>query len=631
MMRLAHAFLWLLLTVFSIGAHANSEYDLILERSLFVERAPGALTIEQALTQNYQPFSTVMNRDLVPTVRWLRLLIAAPKEGTEKVILRVGPHYINEIELFEKVDGTWTSRLAGDRYPADQNACADNLYCFSVTTRAGVDNYFYIRINSINGFFLNTRAMLPEDLSKLIVEQQRIFGLESGVILAIAIWALLVYIRTRHRLVGVFFVSEIMTLMFNLSSSGLLAGLFFINHVWMDNLTFNTLYVFRLMTSLLLTNELLRHYGPPKWYGYYVKIVMSILFIELFALKLDYLTIAALNFNFLLVTTMPLLLLIVLPWCRLMPVSQRRLLGVGGLILGGLLWVDILPVLGWIRPDVVAAPGNWGGLVVAIALSIMVGSDITHRRVIYDREMQELQFLRARNLVESEQIKERSMLIDMLTHELKNPLATMRMAAGSLRRSLRKLTNEQSADSTDRIDSMVQAINNMNTVIERCVQVDQLDQKGFSPKFEDFDVNELVEVIFSSQPEAHRIDLLTQSSPLIFRTDPNLFAIVLTNLLDNAMKYSASGSRIVCELVRHETAGEFSSRLTVRVSNMIEERGAPDPGSLFNRYYRGPYAHEKSGTGLGLYLVKSLCKILGGSIRFEQRDGQVHFTVELKQ
>jgi signal transduction histidine kinase len=630
-MRMARALLWLLLSVYGLIAHASSEQDLILERAVLIEPAPGKLTIEQAISGKYQPFGTVLNRGFSPTVRWVRLLVAAPATDTEQVVLRVGPHYVGEIQLFDQQKGVWTSRFAGDQYPASQNACADNLYCFAITTKAGVDNYFYLRVDTINGLFLTTRVMSPDALSKLIVEQQRIFGVESGVIFAICIWALFVYVRSRHRLVGIFFISQSVTLLFNLSSSGLLASLFFEQHVWLDNLSFNTLYVFRLLVSLYLTYELLRNYGPPKWYNYYVKIAAAILLLELLSIKLGHITPLALNFNFLLITFLPLLLLLALPWCRLMPATHRRLIALGAMLMCGLLWVDILPILGWVRPDLVAAPGNWGGLIVAIILSLIVGSDISHRRVIYDREMQELQFFRARNLVETEQIKERSMLIDMLTHELKNPLATMRMAAGSLRRSLRMLTSEQSADSADRIDSMVQAINNMNTVIERCVQVDQLDQKGFSPKFEDFDVKETVESLLASQPESLRIDFRAPSSPLIFRTDANLFAIVLTNLLDNATKYSEPDTRIVVELSFCDSKQDQPSRLIVRVSNTVQERGAPDPESVFSRYYRGPYAHEKSGTGLGLYLVRSLCKILGGSIRFEHQDGHVHFTVELKQ
>jgi signal transduction histidine kinase len=628
--RWARALLWLLFTVLSIGAHAKSEDDLIIARGLYVEPAPAALTIEQALTQEYKPFSTVLNREFFPTVRWLRLLVAAPQQGSEQVVLRIGPHYIGHIELFEHQQGTWTSRSAGDRFPVSQNACTDNTYCFPVTIHAGVDNYFYLRIDTINGFILTTRAMTPEDLSSLIVEQQRFFGIEFGVVLMICLWALFIYIRTRHRLAGIFFISEVVTLLFSLSSSGLLAKFYFEDHVWMDNLSFNTLYVLRLIASLLLIQKFLRHYGAPRWFSFFAKGAFGILILELFALKLGPVTLAALNFNFLLVTLMPLVLLLALPGCHQMPLTHKRLIALGALILGGLLWIDILPILGWVKPDIVTVPGNWGGVIVAIALSLMVNSDLTHRRIIYDREVQELQYLRAKNLLESEQIKERSMLIDMLTHELKNPLATMRMAAGSLRRSLGVLSTEQSTDSADRIDSMVQAINNMNTVIERCVQVDQLDQKGFSPKLENVDIYQVVDDVLTSQAEAQRLEFRPQSATLIFRTDPNLFAIILTNLLDNAIKYSEPDSLITLEIELNEALGVYPAMLKIRVSNTVSQYGVPDSVSLFSRYYRGPLAHEKSGTGLGLYLVKSLCKILRGSIRFEHNNGLVHFTVELK-
>lgn len=624
-------FLMLLLTAFSMSVQANLNQDLIIERSLYIEPAPGSLTIQQAVTQDFQPFGFVLNRGLTPTVRWLRVLVQAPAHGSEQVILRVGPHYLRDIQLFEEKDSIWSSRTAGDHFPVRQNACADSFYCFPITVHSDVKNYFYLRIDTINGFFLSTRAMQPDALSSLMVMQQRNLGLESGVILAIAIWALIYFLRTRLSIVGVFFISQIVTLLFTLSGAGVLAELFFEKHIWLDNLTFNTLYIFRLMTSLWLTSEFLKQFEPPRWYGYYIKVVTAMLCLELLALKLDSPTILALNFNFLIATLLPLVLVAALPWCKTMPTFHRRLVTGGALLMGALVWIEILPLLGWLHPNLVSLPGNFGGLVIAFLLSIMVLSDVKQRRETYDREMQELQFMRARNLVETEQIKERSMLIDMLTHELKNPLATMRMAAGSLRSSLQKQNSKQSADSSDRIDSMIQAITNMNTVIERCVQVDQLDQKGFTPRFEDFDVSEVVRSMLASQPEVERIDLRMPSSPFMLRTDPNLFTIILANLLDNATKYSQPGSPILLELYDDHSVNEIASRFILRVSNTVGENDAPDPDSLFNRYYRGPYAHDKSGTGLGLYLVKSLCRILEGSIRFESDDHKITFTVEIKR
>ena len=627
-MCLARALLCLWFSLFTFAAQAQDQSDLILSRSVFVEPAPGSLSIEQAILQNYEPFFDVLNRGFSPTIRWLRLLVQSPTEGSQQLVLRLGPHYIGEIELFEQKGGAWTERRSGDRYPTNQNACADNLYCFPVTVQAGVENYFYFRINTINGYVLTTRALEPEALSRLIVNQQRIFGVESGVLLAICLWALLLYFRNRHPLVGLFLLSQITSLLFTFSASGLLAEIYFQDHVWLDNLAFNTLYIFRLMTALLLIQAFLSTYDPPRWYGYYIKVALGILLLELLVLKLGHVTLAALNFNFFIAITTPFILLIALLLCRRMPSIHRYFMVLGALIACAVLWVDIVPIFGWIQPNLVSAPGNWSGLISAVVLFSMVFSDITHRRVVYDREMQELQMMRARNQAEGEQIKERSMLIDMLTHELKNPLATMRMAAGSLRRSLSQHKTTESADSIERITSMVQAINNMNTVIDQCVQVDQLDQRELTPSFEDVHVNEVIGAILSRIEDVNRIDLDVQAG-MIIRTDPKLFAIILNNLIDNAIKYSAPNSRISLEALVHKGAQTSSRSCIFRISNLAAFDDIPDSESLFNRYYRGTYAHEQSGTGLGLYLVKSLCTLLGGTVRFEHQNSQIVFTVEV--
>ena len=627
-MFFARALLCLWLSVVACVAQAQEENNLIVSRSMFIEPAPGRLSIEQAISQDYQPFFGVLNRGFTPTIRWLRIQVQAPTHGTEQVVLRLGPHYISQIELFEQKDGVWTSRLAGDHYPATQNACADNLYCFPVTIRAGIQNDFYVRIDSINGYVMTTRALSAEALSRVVVSQQRMFGLELGVFLAICIWSCILYLRYRLALAGVFLIAQSTSLLFTLSSSGLLAEVFFQDHVWLDNLFFNVLYVFRLMTALWLSQSFSKAYEPQRWFGFYIKGTLGVLVLELLALKLGHITLIALNVNFLIVLTLPLFLLLAILGCRNIPKYHRYYLSLGCIALCAVLWSDIVPIFGFIKPDLVSAPGNWGGLVSAVVLSMMVFSDVTLRRSIFDRELQELQLMRARNLAEAEQIKERSMLIDMLTHEIKNPLATMRMAAGSLRRSLNRERTPESAESIERISSMVQAINNMNTVIDQCVQVDQLDQHGLIPNFQEVHVNEVIETILSRHEDVSGIDLTLQPE-LFLQTDPKLYSIILSNLIDNALKYSQPNSRITIEAFENTSTLADVPRCTFRISNLAAFDDVPDAESVFNRYYRGVYAHEKSGTGLGLYLVRSLCTLLGGTVRFEHQQSQIVFIVEV--
>jgi signal transduction histidine kinase len=53
----------------------------------------------------------------------------------------------------------------------------------------------------------------------------------------------------------------------------------------------------------------------------------------------------------------------------------------------------------------------------------------------------------------------------------------------------------------------------------------------------------------------------------------------------------------------------------------------PDAGRVFDKYYRSLGARHQSGSGLGLFLVQGLLELMGGTVRFEARDGQAVFTM----
>jgi signal transduction histidine kinase len=119
--------------------------------------------------------------------------------------------------------------------------------------------------------------------------------------------------------------------------------------------------------------------------------------------------------------------------------------------------------------------------------------------------------------------------------------------------------------------------------------------------------------------------LQIDSPSLILKTDSSLFAVVVANLLDNAVKYSEPESPVTVT-ASLDDAGVF----TLIVENAVGSAGTPDPASVFSRYYRGEHAHTSPGTGLGLYLVKSICDILGGTVTSRSTLEKIYFSVTLK-
>jgi two-component system sensor histidine kinase QseC len=106
---------------------------------------------------------------------------------------------------------------------------------------------------------------------------------------------------------------------------------------------------------------------------------------------------------------------------------------------------------------------------------------------------------------------------------------------------------------------------------------------------------------------AKRLEFRQQiSRALRFDTDPEKFALVVSNLLSNAVAYSPPGSAVVC------TSEETSARASVGFSNRAENLEPQDLAVMFDRFWRKDEARAGGhSVGLGLALVRALADLLG--------------------
>lgn len=110
-------------------------------------------------------------------------------------------------------------------------------------------------------------------------------------------------------------------------------------------------------------------------------------------------------------------------------------------------------------------------------------------------------------------------------------------------------------------------------------------------------------------------------------SDPQLLRVILSNLADNALKYSEPESAIFIRLDRAETDG--SSMVRLAIENGAGAAGLPDAGKLFDKYYRSPHAYGKTGSGLGLYLVRGFAELLGRRFEYQGLADSARFTLLL--
>lgn len=214
---------------------------------------------------------------------------------------------------------------------------------------------------------------------------------------------------------------------------------------------------------------------------------------------------------------------------------------------------------------------------------------------------------------------EQSKFIVMLTHELKNPLAAIKLAVSSLGDT--KCTNVDFVS----LGHIAFAASDMDAIIDRCIQADKFDQGGLQLNLSNFLLLPYVNDIAVALHALPRLDVNIPVQ-LSIRSDSMMLRLVISNLLENALKYSSPKSVITIDAT--STFSESGqSGVLIRLSNNIGKAGRPDELHVFERYYRSSAAQRQSGTGLGLWLVKSIVIQLGGEVLYVPRDDYVEFQV----
>lgn len=213
-----------------------------------------------------------------------------------------------------------------------------------------------------------------------------------------------------------------------------------------------------------------------------------------------------------------------------------------------------------------------------------------------------------------EQNKQQNNFLLAVTHELKTPVAGIKLLLQTLRRNLNEEQKEtvldQGLSESDRLADLVE-----NILVASRLQEGELEQRK-----EQVNLSELSEQIISgmSRTFAQFTWKLFVPENAFVSGDELALKLVLTNLLDNARKYSPEGTAIT---LRIEPA-EKKSKWVVSVSD--EGKGIPDKDKkrIFDKFYRveEEIRRKTKGTGLGLFIVKEVLKMHGASVSVQNNE-----------
>jgi signal transduction histidine kinase len=301
--------------------------------------------------------------------------------------------------------------------------------------------------------------------------------------------------------------------------------------------------------------------------------------------------------------------------------EPRRSLG-WPIILGVVLIAAIIALaVGWVLVSIAAALGSqhavfyWTILGVGVALLVVVLAGV----IVYLA-------LTVKAIALSQR---QSNFIDSVTHELKSPLASLKLSLQTLTR--RAVPAEQQAD-FHRI--MLQDVERLDMLIDHLLDAAKTLQRRPQAGGDVADVEALLQGVAAAVIQRHGVvaDVITvqavKGTPLLVVGRSADVEIVLRNLLDNAVKYSLPDPRITVTLGRTNTG-------RVRIAVADNGPGIPIPlrPLIFKRFVRLGSELERStpGTGLGLFLVKSLVRQMRGKVstRGRQPPPGTVFEVEL--
>jgi two-component system, OmpR family, sensor kinase len=216
--------------------------------------------------------------------------------------------------------------------------------------------------------------------------------------------------------------------------------------------------------------------------------------------------------------------------------------------------------------------------------------------------------------------------VSMASHEFRTPLTIIDGHAQRLIKMKDRLAIEEINERAGKVRS---AVLRMTHLIDNLLNSSRLIDGGAEPYFHpaEIDVASLLHEVSQLHREmAPRSHIVEQfgTAPLPMIGDPKLLFQVFSNILSNAIKYSPDGGPIEIN------AGTEADEVVVAIADRGIGIPAQDRDRLFERYHRGSNVSGIVGTGVGLYLVKMVVDLHGGSIDVEGAEGEgSRFTVRL--
>ena len=578
-------------------------------RAIGAEQVPKDLPQTPVANKNYETL-------------WYQLDIeisnAAERPQPKSIFVNVRPHFVDYLTLFYQTNTVWRAQQAGSQLGFIPSISVPGGYIFETAVPASGRLTLYLRAIGTPPLFVFPSVTLPRDPINMGATWQLGLGVQLGALALISLLGWLWFVQARNPMVGWFSLYMTLVVLCTYSGSGLLARDFLAQHPAWDSKIFGLLTIARMAILAFLFRSFFGKENASPWYERCIKLTLALLSLG-FIGKIVWPPLPMTGFLVLGFGALPLLQVLALWQSRNLPTKIRHLLLAGfSTILG---FFILLITINLLLPDfreLSISINRIGEMLIPLILLYLVFIELKHEKEAYLETQKQLIASRLQTKEAKKSAHERSMLVDMLTHEIRNGLGVVRFV-------LEAAANPQSGGfDLRRANNAAKTITNLDAILEHCSLTNLLDQNQIQLKLSQTSVDELISTLMNVIDSSGRL-VIKGNLESVVTMDSVLTQVALSNLIQNALKYSVVDTPVELHI---ECASE---QVTFSVTNAIDPATAPHADSLFHKYYRNSHTSHLSGSGLGLYIVKSLAELMRGRTEATLEKSTITFWFRIPQ
>lgn len=567
----------------------------------------------------FRPYPRALSLGFTRDVIWIRWRMQRSPGDERDWRLTLSPSFVDRVDLYSpQADGSYRLYRGGDLIPLHQRALAVRETVMPLDVREEPQTY-YLRLQSNSTVTLQAVLMDMDRYQQYAQVNDVAYGAFIGFNLTALLITLLSVVWIRESLFVKGFVFLVLQVYVVMSSQGF--DQYWTNHMsgyWHQFFSTRVTGICSALMSVALIMFSLAYLQPHRYLPRYTRCLQGLaggaFLCALMALFLDWVDIAPTFYALCLLSILALigLLFLMLPH---QPVKARLMIYTN--------FPSLAVVIGLVLRNVGVLPHNFWTSHLWESSVLFSGSFAI--LVVLQRVSEQRQLL----IQSQERENFQRQLLNMVAHEFRTPLGVVQAAIGNLQAQTDRFLPDRVPDLEPRYRRIRTALTRLSTLVDSALSELRLRNGALVLTRQSLRPSELVDQVRDLLQSEGRHDLVY--APIVEDEPANLDAhwlsLALTNMVDNAFKYSPQGSQV---LVQVSCDGRV-----FRASVSDQGVGVPQDYRqwIFEPFVRAPNVSELpgvSGMGIGLYLVHQVVQAHGGTQGVESlASGGSRFWIEI--